>query len=82
MSDTFTAPPPTPTFNLEALARQTYLTLPEAAAYLSFTPTEYRDPLKAFYCWVVRAGVPRCYVGRKLRFRRRDLDRAVTGGTR
>ena len=53
------------------LARQTYLTVDEAAQYLCFPSRN------AFYHWIGRSGVPRCRRGRVLLFLRRDLDEAV-----
>lgn len=62
------------------LARQTYLTFPEAAFYLGYTHEQYRNPLKAFHGLVERHGLPRLYRGRRVLFLRRDLDRFVTAG--
>jgi hypothetical protein len=61
-----------PPIDYEALARKPFLTVRESMAYLSgFTSAH------AFRQWVHRNGVPKARVGRSLRFRRRDLDRAV-----
>lgn len=43
----------------------------EAAAYLRI------GTLPAFYSWVCRHRVPREYVGKEARYRRRDLDEAL-----
>ena len=61
------------------LAKQTYLTLPEAAFYLGYTHESYRNPRKAFHGQVGRHALPRCYRGRRLLFRRDDLDAFVAG---
>jgi hypothetical protein len=56
----------------DALARKPFLTVPEAMAYVGGFSTAH-----AFRMWVYRHAVPRGRVGRSLRFRRRDLDRAI-----
>ncbi len=53
-----------------------YLTSLEAAAHLRFST------LPAFYSWVCRHKVPREYVGKEARYRRRDLDEAVRQDSR
>jgi len=55
------------------LSTQTYLTAQEAAEYLRF------PSVKAFREYVRRHPLPTCRAGaRRLLYRRRDLDRAVT----
>lgn len=57
---------------------ETYLDADEAAAYLRYTVANgYADPLRAFLKFVRRKGVPKCRTGRRLLFRRVDLDRSV-----
>jgi len=58
------------------LSTQTYLTIPQVREYLQF-PSE-----DAVYRWVYRHRIPKCRVGRKLLFLRRDLDDAVRGRLR
>lgn len=55
------------------LSRQTYLTAKEAAEYLRHPST------KAFLMWARRHHLPCCReTGRRLLYRRKDLDAAVT----
>ena len=57
--------------DLEAISKSVYLTSDEAAALLRF-------PSKAaFMKFVYRHGLPKCHAGRRVLFRRRDLDDAV-----
>lgn len=56
---------------IEALCRQTYLSMAEAADYLRFCS------VKAFREWTYRARLPKCRAGRKVLFFRKDLDAAV-----
>jgi hypothetical protein len=61
-----------PSIDYDALGRKPYLTVRESMAYVSgFTSAH------AFRQWVSRHGIPKARVGRSLRFRRRDLERAV-----
>jgi len=62
--------------DLSRLATQTYLSVDEAITYLRVHLTA-RDPRRAFYEWARRMHVPKCRVGRRLAFLRRDLDEAV-----
>jgi hypothetical protein len=58
----------------------TYLTVEQAARYVGYAPDRYPHPEKAFMKWVDRCGslrLPKCYRGRKVLFRRADLDRVV-----
>lgn len=48
-----------------------YLTPPEAASYVRATS------LNAFWLWVNRHHVPKCYRGRRVLFRISDLDRQL-----
>jgi len=57
--------------------RPEYLTSDEAAAYLGYAPDKYKHPLRAFTEFIRRAGLPRCYRGRRLLFDRHDLDAHV-----
>jgi hypothetical protein len=61
--------------DIERLARQTYLTVPEAVAYLRFPSAS------ALYSWAYRRKMPRCHTGVNgrgtVRFLRRDLDDAM-----
>jgi len=60
---------PRPDFDQAALARQTYLTIPELTAYLRF-PSEHACRL-----WLTRAGaIPKIRRGRTLLVLRRDVD--------
>lgn len=58
-------------FDQEKLARQTYLTIREAMAYLR------RTNRNAFYDFLTTQRIPRCRMGRTVLLRRVDLDRAV-----
>lgn len=53
-----------------------WLTSLEAAAHLRFST------LNAFYSWVCRHRVPREYIGKEARYRRRDLDEALRQDSR
>lgn len=57
-----------PAFNYEG---QTYLTVPETRDLLRL-PSDH-----AVYMWAIRHRIPKCRVGRSIRFLRRDLDEAV-----
>jgi hypothetical protein len=56
---------------LDAALRGVYLTVEQARLYTAH-PTHW-----AFRKWVDRHGVRKCHAGRRLRFRRVDLDRAL-----
>jgi hypothetical protein len=67
-------------FEPRELAQATYLTTAQAARYLGYTPDRYVDPARAFLKFVGRVGplaLPKCYRGRRVLFRRVDLDRLV-----
>jgi hypothetical protein len=61
------------------IASKFWLSADEAADYCAFRAPDYDNPMKAFYSWIERKAVPRGYAGTSLRFRRADLDRAMTG---
>ena len=69
------------TFDIEVLKKQTYLSSDEAAFYLRYTPEQgYVNPREAFMQFVRRTPtkrLPRCRIGRRLLFRRVDLDACV-----
>jgi hypothetical protein len=61
-------------FDQARLASQTYLSVPEAMAYLRHVGTQH-----AFRVWATRRGIPKCRAA-SLCFLRRDLDEAVKPG--
>lgn len=66
-------------FDAAVLERRTHLRSDEAAFYLGYTQPKYSNPLKAFAELVRRNAVPKLYFGRRLVFRRRDLDAFLNG---
>jgi hypothetical protein len=74
---------PAQPFDGAQLERRVYLTSAEAAWYCGFTEQDYKSAgvaMDCFRAWVRDRGIPKAYVGRSLRFFRRDLDRALRGG--
>jgi hypothetical protein len=61
------------TCNHEQLCKQTNFTINELAAYLRRSP-------RAAYMWAYRHRIPHGYVGRRLLFSRRIVDRIVHSG--
>lgn len=61
-------------FNQDALALKLYLTAAEAAFYLGYTTATHTDPVRAFLAFARRHKVTHHTLGRRLRFRRLELE--------
>ena len=58
----------------ETQFRGAYLNSDDAAEYCGYTAARFQYPRRTFMRMVARAGIPKCYVGRRTRFLIRDLD--------
>lgn len=72
-----TPEPTAPRFDGAALARQTWLTGPEAAFYMGYRSDRYKNVYNAWAMFRKRNNIRRGFIGGRAYYRRTELDRLI-----